>query len=129
MFYVKAKDSEGNWVDVEVSAEVYAVYVDEQKRKERERNEKRRHGTDMTLQQVLETKQDDTSLDESLVTSEKLSKVLNVISGCTKTQRRRFWLHHIEGYSFVEIAQKEGCNETSVYRSVQGVEKKLKKFQ
>lgn len=126
-YFIEVPDMNGEMVKVEVSAAVHEVFEDERKQLERERNESRRHRTDVTLCEVLKTKSDNYSLDDRVIACEKLEKALEVISKCTETQRRRFYLNRIDGYSLVEIAKMEVTNVSSVHRSVQAVAKQLKK--
>lgn len=65
------------------------------------------------------------SLEEEYLLREHLREVLEVINSCSKIQKQRFYLNRIFGYSFVEIARKEQRNESSVFRSIKWVEKKL----
>lgn len=126
-YLIEVPDTTGKLVTVEVSREVYEVFDEERKQRERERNEKRRHGTDIPLCDVLKTKSSECNLDEQLVISEKLADVIDIISKCTPTQRKRFYLNRIDGFSLVEIAKMEATNVSSVFRSVQAVVKQLKK--
>ena len=44
----------------------------------------------------------------------------------TKTQRRRYIQHHVNGLSTWEIAELENTNQKSVYESIKAAEKKIK---
>jgi len=46
----------------------------------------------------------------------------------TEIQRRRYLLHHVNGLSTWQIAEKEGANQKSIHESLQAAEKKIKKF-
>ena len=46
----------------------------------------------------------------------------------TEVQRRRYLLHHVEGLSTWQIAEREGVFQRAVMDSIQWAEKKIKKF-
>lgn len=67
------------------------------------------------------------SLEESLI-REELSALLHDELMClTELQRERVELL-LEGKTFVEIAEREGCKYQSVQESVAAIRKKFKKF-
>ena len=126
---VEVKDSNGKIVSVEVSEEVYAVLQEENKEQERQRNEKRRHFDTRELSDyIIHQKRVAENLEDYCVNREQLKEIQKIVSTCTKTQQRRFYLNRICGYSYTEIAQMEKCHMTSVKESIVVVLKKLKKF-
>jgi len=126
---IKIKDSDGKIVSVEVSEEVYAVLQEENKQHERQRNEKRRlFDTRELSDYIIHQKRVAENLEDYCVNREQLKEIQRIVSTCTKTQQRRFYLNRICGYSYTEIAQMEKCHMTSVKESIVVVLKKLKKF-
>ena len=126
---VEIKDSNGKKTFVEVSEEVYAVLQEESKEKERQRNEKRRHFDTRELSDyIIHQKRVAENLEDYCVNREQLKEIQRIVSTCTKTQQRRFYLNRICGYSYTEIAQMEDCHLVSVRQSVTAVVRKLKNF-
>lgn len=126
---VEIKDSNGKKTFVEVSEEVYAVLQEESKEKERQRNEKRRHFDTRELSDyIIHQKRVAENLEDYCVNREQLKEIQRIVSTCTKTQQRRFYLNRICGYSYTEIAQMEKCHMTSVKESIVVVLKKIKKI-
>ena len=124
---IEIKDSDGKIVSVEVSEEVYAVLQEENKQQERQRNEKRRHFDTRELSDyIIHQKRVAENLEDYCVNREQLKEIQRIVSTCTKTQQRRFYLNRICGYSYTEIARIEGCNLISVRESVLTVLEKLK---
>jgi len=126
---IEIKDSDGKIVSVEVSEEVYAVLQEENKQQERQRNEKRRHFDTRELSDyIIHQKRVAENLEDYCVNREQLKEIQRIVSTCTKTQQRRFYLNRICGYSYTEIAQMEKCHMTSVKESIVVVLKKIKKI-
>ncbi len=126
---IEIKDSNGKMVSVEVSEEVYAVLQEENKQQERQRNEKRRHFDTRELSDyIIHQKRVAENLEDYCVNREQLKEIQKIVSTCTKTQQRRFYLNRICGYSYTEIAQMEKCHMTSVKESIVVVLKKIKKI-
>jgi len=46
----------------------------------------------------------------------------------TETQKRRFYLYAVEGKSTFEIAKMEDKNQKTIYESIKGTERKIKKL-
>ncbi len=125
---VEIKNSDGKMVSVEVSEEVYAVLQEEKKEQERQRNERRRHLDSRELSDyIVSRKRIVENLEDYCINKEQLEEIQKIVSTCTETQQRRFYLNRICGYSYTEIARIEGCNLISVRESVLTVLKKLKK--
>jgi DNA-directed RNA polymerase specialized sigma24 family protein len=65
------------------------------------------------------------SLDDHVIQRECGKLVMNVLSLCSDTQRRRFIKHYYLGFSFAEIARQESCYESAVRKSVGKAEKMI----
>ncbi len=123
------KNIDGKKTFVEVSEEVYTVLQEENKQQERQRNEKRRHFDTRELSDyIIHQKKVAENLEDYCVNREQLKEIQRIVSTCTKTQQRRFYLNRICGYSYTEIAQMEKCHMTSVKESIVVVLKKIKKI-
>ena len=102
---------------------------EENKQQERQRNEKRRHFDTRELSDyIIHQKRVAENLEDYCVNREQLKEIQKIVSTCTKTQQRRFYLNRICGYSYTEIAQMEKCHMTSVKESIVVVLKKIKKI-
>ena len=129
-YFVTITDENGKEVRMEVSAEIFDVFDDERKLDERHRNEKRRHLDKRGLEDYIishEQSMTAKSAEEVYMDREALAEIFDT---CTPTQRRRFCLNLIYGYSYTEIARLEDCSPYAVMKSVLAVVKKLnqKKF-
>ncbi len=123
------KDREGKIVSVEVSEEVYVVLQEEEKEQERQRNERRRHLDNRELNDyIVHQKKIAENLEDYCINREQLKEIQKIVSTCTQTQQRRFYLNRICGYSYTEIAEKEKCKLYAVQKSVSAVLKKIEKF-
>jgi DNA-directed RNA polymerase specialized sigma24 family protein len=58
---------------------------------------------------------------------ERIAKAREVLAILTPTQRKRYVLSKAYGMTTREIAEKEGCEQRAVVKSLQQAEKKLKK--
>ena len=126
---VEIKDSNGKKTFVEVSEEVYAVLQEENKEQEHQRYERRKHIDDRALNDyIVHQKRVTENLEDYCINREQLKEIQEIVSTCTKTQQRRFYLNRICGYSYTEIAQMEKCHMTSVKESIVVVLKKIKKI-
>ena len=126
---IEIKDSNGKMVSVEVSEEVYAVLQEENKQQERQRNEKRRHFDTRELSDyIIHQKRVAENLEDYCVNREQLKEIQKIVSTCTKTQQRRFYLNRICGYSYTEIAEMEKRKLYAVQKSVSAVLKKIEKI-
>ena len=126
---IEIKDSDGKIVSVEVSEEVYAVLQEENKQQKRQRNGKRRHFDTRELSDyIIHQKRVAENLEDYCVNREQLKEIQRIVSTCTKTQQRRFYLNRICGYSYTEIARMEKCGLNRIKKSVIAVEEKIKNF-
>ena len=125
---VEIKDSNGKKTFVEVSEEVYAVLQEENKEQEHQRYERRKHIDDRALNDyIVHQKRVTENLEDYCINREQLKEIQEIVSTCTKTQQRRFYLNRICGYSYTEISEKEKCKLYAVQKSVSVVLKKIEK--
>ncbi len=130
-YEVDIKDYNGEYVTVKVSAEVYAIYVEDRKyQKNYRQNIDRHHSPLIVEEEEISAKAFHPQLlvEEQCLLREEITMALEVIASCSITQQRRFYLNRFSQLSYVEIAQIEQREESSIYRSVVAVENKLKKF-
>ena len=126
---VEIKNSDGKMVSVEVSEEVYAVLQEESKEQEHQRYERRKHLDGRELSDyIVSKKRVAENLEDYCINREQLKEIQKIISTCTKTQQRRFYLNRICGYSYTKIAEMEHCGLNRVKKSVIAVEEKIKNF-
>lgn len=130
-YFVKIKDYYGEYVTVEVTAEVYAIYAEERRYQKNYRQNIERHHSPLIVEEeeisalAFYPKQ---LVEEQCILREEISLAVEVIATCSSTQQRRFYLNRFIGLSFVEIARLEQREESSVFRSVLAVENKLIKI-
>ena len=116
-------------ITVEVSEEVYAVLQEENKEQEHQRYERRKHIDARELSDyIVHQKRVAENLEDYCINREQLKETQKIVSTCTKTQQRRFYLNRICGYSYTEIAKMEHCGLNRVKKSVIAVEEKIKNF-
>lgn len=130
-YMVTIKDYYGEYIKVEVSKEVFSFFLEDKREMHRQNMALYRYQTHNDVEDDLTQFQNfhpPPSVEEDYLIREDLRLALEVIGTCSKVQQRRFYQNRILGYTFVEIAQKEGRIESSIYRSIIAVEKKLKKF-
>lgn len=130
-FYVTITDSTGREVKVKVSYEIYQIFEEERKERERLRKEKAHHYADDDVDSDLiayhKSLHTPSTLD-TIVYRSQLEQANRIIQTCTPTQQRRFYLNRILGYSLTDIAKIEKCTKVSVQESVSVVLKKLEKI-
>ncbi len=125
---IEIKDGNDKMITVEVSEEVYAVLQEENKQQEHQRYERRKHIDARELNDyIVHQKRVAENLEDYCINREQLKEIQKIVSTCTKTQQRRFYLNRICGYSYTEIAQIEKCHMTSVKESVMAVLEKIKR--
>lgn len=102
---------------------------EENKQQEHQRYERRKHIDDRELSDyIVHQKRVAENLEDYCVNRERLKEIQKIVSTCTQTQQRRFYLNRICGYSYTEIAEKEKCKLYAVQKSVSTVLKKIEKF-
>ncbi len=153
-YFVTIKDEYGKKIELEVSAEIFKVFDDDRRLKERQRNEARRHYDKRGAKDYIianESPKILKSAEDVYIDREAIAEILAMctptqrrrfclnkiygyscaeiakLEGCTPTQRRRFCLNKIYGYSCAEIAKLEGCAKNVVVKSVAAVMKKIQK--
>jgi RNA polymerase sigma factor (sigma-70 family) len=82
---------------------------------------------DFAEDKKLITSQQRDTLD-TLIDETDNSRILEMFSCLTETQKRRFVAHYIDGKTFRAIASEEGVNHTKIQKSIEQARKKLKKF-
>ena len=122
----------GRMVTVEVSTEV-AEYMDTSRRKaENLSHERRRHWDVREFDEYIVS-------DEGLLPcqytpedlacqQETLDEIFSVLDTCTETQRERFLLFALDGYTYTEISKMCNCSKVAVHQSIKAVREKFLKF-
>lgn len=131
MYIIEVPDTEGKMVQVPVTKEVYDVFVDDKKKRNALNQADNRHLSHEDVEHsTTQHKQlaHTPSTEEQYFTKQLLEDVQEVIKNCSDVQQKRFYLNRILGYSFVDIARKQGCSDVAVRNSVLFVDKKIKKF-
>ena len=102
---------------------------EENKQQEHQRYERRKHIDDRELSDyIVHQKRVAENLEDYCINREQLKEIPKIVSTCTKTKQRRFYLNRICGYSYTEIAKMEHCGLNRVKKSVIAVEEKIKNF-
>ncbi len=102
---------------------------EENKQQEHQRYERRKHIDDRELSDyIVHQKRVAENLEDYCINREQLKEIQKIVSTCTKTKQRRFYLNRICGYSYTEIAKMEHCGLNRVKKSVIAVEEKIKNF-
>ena len=125
-YFVTIEDENGKKIEVEVTEKIFEVFEDDRKLKERQRNERRFHYDKRGIEDYIIANEQSRflkSADDIYIDREAIKKALD---SCTPTQRRRFCLNKIYGYTYAEIAKLEGCSVNVIFKSVSAVTKKLK---
>lgn len=122
----------GQAVSVEVSVEIYE-YLDRADHKDENlAHEQRRHWDGREFDEYIVATEGAGFYGETpeqyLCRRETLNELLAVLNGCTDTQRRRFLLYALDGFSYEQIANLDGCSKVSVYESIAAVRKKYQKL-
>ena len=125
-YFVTIEDENGKKIEVEVAAKIFEVFEDDRKLKERQRNERRFHYDKRGIEDYIIANEQSRflkSAEDIYIDREAIKKALD---SCTPTQRRRFCLNKIYGYTYAEIAELEGCSVNEVFKWISAVTKKLK---
>ena len=125
-YFVTIEDENGKKIEVEVTEKIFEVFEDDRKLKERQRNERRLHYDKRRVEDYIIANEQSRflkSAEDIYIDREAIKKALD---SCTPTQRRRFCLNKIYGYTYAEIAKLEGCSVNVIFKSVSAVTKKLK---
>lgn len=115
-------------ISEELHQKLMNIVEDTKRRKARECYERRTHLDNRSLynyqimvQAITET------LEETFIYQEQVESFNKILSRCTQTQRRRFTLHFVYGYSYEQIAKIEKRHVSTIQKSVQIVLKKIEK--
>ena len=125
-YFVTIEDENGKKIEVEVTEKIFEVFEDDRKLKERQRNERRFHYDKRVIEDYIIANEQSRflkSAEDIYIDREAIKKALD---SCTPTQRRRFCLNKIYGYTYAEIAKLEGCSVNVIFKSVSAVTKKVK---
>ena len=123
----------GSMVTVEVSAEV-AECMDAGRRKaENLSHERRRHWDEREFDEYIVAMEGllpcQYTPEELACQQETLDEIFRILDTCTETQRERFLLFALDGYSYAEISKMCNCSRVAVHQSIKAVrEKFLKNF-
>ena len=123
----------GSMVTVEVSAEV-AECMDAGRRKaENLSHERRRHWDEREFDEYIVAVEGrlpcQYTPEDLACQQETLDEIFRILDTCTETQRERFLLFALDGYSYAEISKMCNCSKVAVHQSIKAVrEKFLKNF-
>lgn len=123
----------GSMVTVEVSAEV-AECMDAGRRKaENLSHERRRHWDEREFDEYIVAAEGQLPCqytpEDLACQQETLDEIFRILDTCTETQRERFLLFALDGYSYAEISKMCNCSRVAVHQSINAVrEKFLKNF-
>ena len=122
----------GRMVAVEVSAEV-ADYMDTSRRKaENLSHERRRHWDVREFDEYIVADEGylpcQHTPEDLACQQETLDEIFSVLDTCTETQRERFLLFALDGYTYTEISKMCNCSKVAVHQSIKAVREKFLKF-
>ena len=110
-------------VTVEVSREIYQVFVDYEREIERQRKADFRHRDARSWDTCLIFEVSTETLEQTYERIRTLHEIQEALNEFTPKQRRRFLLHFAYGYTYMEIAKMEGSNMISVLSAVAEIER------
>lgn len=120
-------DATGLPITVEVSHEIYQVFVDYDREIERQRKADSRHRDARSCDTCLIFELSTETLEQTYERIRVLREIEAALEEFTPKQRRRFLLHFAYGYTYLEIAKMEGSNKSTVMRSAKTALKKIQK--
>lgn len=100
-------------VTVEVSREIYQVFVDYEREIERQRKADFRHRDARSWDTCLIFEVSTETLEQTYERIRTLHEIQEALNEFTPKQRRRFLLHFAYGYTYMEIAKMEGSNKSN----------------
>ena len=117
----------GRMTVVEVSAEV-AECMDAGRRKaENLSHEQRRHWDGRAFDEYIIATEGrfpcQYTPEELVCQQETLDEIFSVLDTCTPTQRERFLLFALDGFSYAEIGRMCNCSKEAVHLSIEAVAK------
>ena len=127
MFHVTIFDAAGTPLVVEVSYEVIQVFAEYDREMERQRKADSRHRDCRSWDTCLLFEVSTEPLEQTYERMRTLKEIRDVLEEFSPKQRRRFLLHFAYGYTYMEIAEMEGSNKSTVMRSARAALKKIRK--
>ena len=127
MFHVTIFDAAGTPLAVEVSYEVFQVFAEYDREMERQRKADSRHRDCRSWDTCLLFEVSTEPLEQTYERMRTLKEIRDVLEEFSPKQRRRFLLHFAYGYTYMEIAEMEGSNKSTVMRSARAALKKIRK--
>ena len=125
MFHVTIFDAAGTPLVVEVSYEVFQVFAEYDREMERQRKADSRHRDCRSWDTCLLFEVSTEPLEQTYERMRTLKEIRDVLEEFSPKQRRRFLLHFAYGYTYMEIAEMEGSNKSTVMRSARAALKKI----
>ena len=127
MFHVTIFDAAGTPLVVEVAYEVFQVFAEYDREMERQRKADSRHRDCRSWDTCLLFEVSTEPLEQTYERMRTLKEIRDVLEEFSPKQRRRFLLHFAYGYTYMEIAEMEGSNKSTVMRSARAALKKIRK--
>lgn len=127
MFHVTIFDAAVTPLVVEVSYEVFQVFAEYDREMERQRKADSRHRDCRSWDTCLLFEVSTEPLEQTYERMRTLKEIRDVLEEFSPKQRRRFLLHFAYGYTYMEIAEMEGSNKSTVMRSARAALKKIRK--
>ena len=122
----------GRMVAVEVSTEVAECMNAGRRKAENLCHERRRHWDGREFDEYIVAAEGllpcQYTPEDLACQQETLDEIFSVLDTCTPTQRERFLLFALDGYSCAEIGRMKGCSGEAVRLSIEAVRKKFLKF-
>ena len=122
----------GRMTVVEVSAEVAEVMDAGRRKAENLSHERRRHWDSREFDEYIVAAEGlmpcQYTPEELACQQETLDEIFSILDTCTPTQRERFLLFALDGFSYAEIGRMCGRSKEAVHLSVEAVRKKFLKF-
>ena len=122
----------GRMTVVEVSAEVADCMGAERRKAENLSHERRRHWDSREFDEYIVAAESllpcQYTPEDLACQQETLDEIFSILDTCTPTQRERFLLFALDGFSYAEIGRMCGCFKEAVHLSVEAVRKKFLKF-
>jgi len=122
----------GRMVSINVSDDV-AEYLDQAKRKNRSLyREGRSHWDGRGFDEYIVSMEGRLPYretpEETVCRRETMDEIMSVLELCTDTQRERFLLYALYGFSYAEVGKLCGCSRYAARDSIEAVRKIFKKF-
>lgn len=130
-YYIELRDTDNQKVTLEVGQTVYQAFLESKQLERRFTNAYSRHMVhtefnEEVLYNRLFAGSDDTA--DAVIRREQLAEFHLLLNELTQTQRRRLLLYHLDGFTYEEIAEMEGCTVMPVKRSIDRAKEKIKKL-